>query len=524
MTLDTFVAMFKLPFPWREFLVQFWFVARVSMLPALLMTLPYSVILTFITNILLTDIGAGDFSGMGAALFTVTQIGPMVTVLVISGAASTAMCADLGARTIREELDALRVMGIDPIRALVVPRVLAATVVGLLEVQLVSTVSLVGAFFFTVYVQHVSAGAFVAGLPVLTHFGDVVVSSIKGALFGGVAGLIAGYKGISVGGGPAGVGNAVNETVVFVFMVLFTLNVIVTAVGSAINLSMSEPTTPTVPSALRPRVQQVMNVVAAGWNRIGSQTRFYATTIGAIPDAVINYRGELLRLIAQMGMGVAALAMIGGTVVIVGFITIMTGALVAVQGYKELASVGVDALTGFASAYFNVRLIVPGTASVALSATIGAGATAQIGAMRINEEIDALEVIGIRSIAYLASTPGCRRGCRGDSAVLRVHDDGVLSARTGTLMYGQGSGVYDHYFNTFLSPRDIIWSFFQVVAIMVVLMLVHTYYGYTAHGGPAGVGEAVGRAVRTTLAVAAIEIVMITLAIYGRSGNFHLAS
>jgi phospholipid/cholesterol/gamma-HCH transport system permease protein len=279
------------------------------------------------------------------------------------------------------------------------------------------------------------------------------------------------------------------------------------------------------PATQFPRLRRAGEGVAHGWNQIGSQMRFYATTLAAVPDAVGNYRSELLRLIAQMGLGAAALAMIGGTVVIVGFLTMTTGALVAVQGYNQLASVGIEALTGFASAYFNVRLIVPGTASVALSATIGAGATAQMGAMRINEEIDALEVIGIRSVSYLAAT----RVVAGVVVVIPLYCVAIMMAffasRAGTTtVYGQGSGVYDHYFNTFLSPRDIIWSFFQVVAITVVVMLVHTYYGYTARGGPAGVGEAVGRAVRTSMVVAAVEIVMITLAVYGQSGNFHLAS
>src|ERR1700741_11761 len=283
--------------------------------------------------------------------------------------------------------------------------------------------------------------------------------------------------------------------------------------------------TATVPSKLHPRLQRATNVVVAEWNRIGSQMRFYVTTLGSIPDAVINYRTEMLRLIAQMGLGTAALAMIGGTVVIVGFLTMTTGALVAVQGYNQLASVGIEALTGFASAFFNVRLIVPGTTSVALSATIGAGATAQIGAMRINEEIDALEVIGIRSVTYLAST----RVLAGVVVVIPLYCVAVmmafLAARTGTTaIYGQGSGVYDHYFGTFLNPTDLIWSFFQCVAMTVVIMLVHTYYGYTASGGPAGVGEAVGRAVRTSMVIAAVEIVLITLAVYGQSGNFHLAS
>ena len=279
-----------------------------------------------------------------------------------------------------------------------------------------------------------------------------------------------------------------------------------------------------VPSKPRPRLHRASRSLSGGWNQIGEQAYFYAKTVSSIPDAVVNYRTELYRLIAQMGLGAGALAIVGGTVAIVGFLTITTGALVAVQGYNQLASVGFEALTGFASAFFNVRLIVPGTTAVALSATIGAGATAQLGAMRINEEIDALEVIGIRSVTYLAST----RVIAGVIVVIPLYCVAVmmafLAARTGTtVIYGQGSGVYDHYFNTFLNPTDLIWSFFQVVAIAVVIMLVHTYYGYTATGGPAGVGEAVGRAVRTSMVVAAIEIIFISLAVYGQSGNFNLA-
>ncbi len=282
--------------------------------------------------------------------------------------------------------------------------------------------------------------------------------------------------------------------------------------------------TVSMPSRPLPRLRAARDGLAHGWTRIGTQAQFYGQTIGAIPDAVLNYRTELFRLIAGMGLGTGALAVVGGTVVIVGFLTITTGGLVAVQGYNQLAAVGFEALTGFASAFFNVRLIVPGTTAVALSATIGAGATAQIGAMRINEEIDALEVIGIRSVAYLAST----RVVAGVIVVIPLYCVAImmafLAARAGTtVMYGQGSGVYDHYFNTFLNPNDLIWSFFQVVAIAIVVMLVHTYYGYTASGGPAGVGEAVGRAVRTSMIVAAVVIIFISLAVYGQSGNFILA-
>jgi len=231
LALDTFVQMFRPPWAWREFLLQSWFVARVSLAPTLLLAIPFTVLTTFTLNILLVEIGAADFSGTGAAFGAVTQIGPVVTVLVIAGAGATAMCADLGARTIREELDALRVLGIDPVQSLVVPRVLAATLVSLMLASVVTITGIVGGFFFSVYLQHVTPGAFAAGLTLLVGPSEVIVCLIKAAIFGMAAGIIACYKGIQVGGGPAGVGNAVNETVVFTFLALFVINVIATAVA-----------------------------------------------------------------------------------------------------------------------------------------------------------------------------------------------------------------------------------------------------------------------------------------------------
>lgn len=274
-----------------------------------------------------------------------------------------------------------------------------------------------------------------------------------------------------------------------------------------------------------PRIERRTHQWADGWTRIGRQTQFYGSTLRAIPDAVVHYKSEILCLIAQMSMGTGALALIGGTIVVVGFLTLSAGALVAVQGYNQLAGIGVEALTGFISAYVNVRIIAPVTAGIALSATIGAGATAQLGAMRISEEIDALEVMGIRSVAYLAST----RVLTGVIVVIPLYCIAVLmsflAARFGTTsVYGQSSGVYDHYFDTFLIPTDLLWSFVQAIVMAVVIMLVHTYYGYTATGGPAGVGEAVGRAVRASLVSAITVSLLVSLAVYGQSGNFHLAS
>lgn len=280
----------------------------------------------------------------------------------------------------------------------------------------------------------------------------------------------------------------------------------------------------TVAGVRFPRMTHRVKAWAAGWTRVGTQTQFYAETLGATGEVFLRYRIELLRLIAQMGLGSGALAIIGGTVVIVAFLTVTTGALSAVIGYNQFADIGVEALTGFASAYFNVRLAAPLTSGIALAATIGAGATAQLGAMRINEEIDALEVMGVRAVAYLAST----RVVAGVIVVIPLYCVAVLAAFVSsrvitTVVYGQSVGVYDHYFNTFLYPIDLIWSFFLAFSLAILIMLIHTYYGFTASGGPAGVGEAVGRAVRSSLVASGVLTVFISLALYGQSGGFNLS-
>jgi phospholipid/cholesterol/gamma-HCH transport system permease protein len=278
------------------------------------------------------------------------------------------------------------------------------------------------------------------------------------------------------------------------------------------------------PSTLFPRGATLAHRLIDTVRARGEQTAFYGRALFATPDAVRRYPGELLRVISQMGLGMGALAIIGGTVVVTGFLTISTGSLVAVQGYATLSDVGVEAMTGFLSAFFNVRMIAPSTAGVAISATIGAGATAQLGAMRINEEIDALEAMGIRSITYLVST----RIIAGVAVVIPLYCIAVImtfvAARFLTVsLYGQSRGVYDHYFSTFLRPSDLFWSFVATMTMAATAMVIHTYYGFTASGGPAGVGEAVGRSVRASMVALAFLVCTFMLAVYGQSGNFHLS-
>jgi phospholipid/cholesterol/gamma-HCH transport system permease protein len=224
-------ALFRWPFQWREFLQQGWFLFTVSFLPTVMVAIPLTVLIVFTLNILLASFGAADISGAGAALGAVTQLGPLVTVLVVAGAGSTAICADLGARTVREEIDALEVLGIDPIHRLVVPRVVASTFVALLLNGAVITIGLVGGYVFGVYIQNVSAGAYVSTLTLITGLPEVLISVVKATLFGLIAGLVGCYRGLTTAGGSKGVGTAVNETLVLCVIALFAVNVVLTTIG-----------------------------------------------------------------------------------------------------------------------------------------------------------------------------------------------------------------------------------------------------------------------------------------------------
>lgn len=232
MSADAVRFLFRRPFQAREFVQQSWFIARVAIVPTLLVAIPFTVLVSFTLNILLRELGAADLSGAGAAFGAVTQIGPLVTVLIVAGAGATSMCADLGSRTIREEIAALEVLGINPVQRLVTPRMLASALVAVLLNALVCTIGILGGYVFSVFVQDVNPGAFAAGITVLTGVPELIISGVKACMFGLIAGLVACYRGLMIrSGGAQAVGNAVNETVVFAFMALFVVNVLITAIG-----------------------------------------------------------------------------------------------------------------------------------------------------------------------------------------------------------------------------------------------------------------------------------------------------
>ncbi|MHA3020383.1 MlaE family ABC transporter permease [Mycobacterium sp. BMJ-28] len=273
-----------------------------------------------------------------------------------------------------------------------------------------------------------------------------------------------------------------------------------------------------------PRVVRTVKKPINTLSSLGDHTLFYIRALAGIPHAAVHYRREVVRLIAEISMGAGALAMIGGTLVIVGFLTLATGGTLAVQGYSSLGNIGIEALTGFLSAFINVRIAAPVIAGIGLAATFGAGVTAQLGAMRINEEIDALEAMAIRPVEYLVST----RIVAGMIAITPLYAIAVIlsflaSQFTTTVLFGQSGGLYDHYFYTFLNPIDLFWSFLQAILMALTILFIHTYFGYFATGGPSGVGVAVGNAVRTSLVVVVSVTLLVSLAVYGSNGNFNLS-
>jgi phospholipid/cholesterol/gamma-HCH transport system permease protein len=271
------------------------------------------------------------------------------------------------------------------------------------------------------------------------------------------------------------------------------------------------------------RTSQLAGAPVRLLERIGSMAWFFVTAGVSIPYAMRHYSKETLRLVAQIGMGTGAMAVVGGTVAIVAFTTLSGSSLVAIQGFASLGYVGVEVFTGFFAALINVRIAAPVVTGIALAATVGAGATAELGAMRISEEVDALEVMGIKSIAYLVST----RAVAGLVVIIPLYCAAMLMSFISpqivtTLLYGQPSGTYDHYFRTFLRPDDVFWSFAEAIVISVVVMVTHCYYGYNASGGPVGVGEAVGRSMRFSLVSVQIVTLFAALALYGVDPNFNL--
>ena len=222
-------TIFRRPWPTQEFLDQMWFLAKVTTVPVILISIPFGMVISLHVGSFLTQLGSQAHMGAAMVLAVVREEAPVATALLIAGAGGSAMCADLGARRIREEIDAMEVLGIDPVQRLIMPRVMAAMVVAILLDAIVSVAGIAGGWWFAVVVQHGTTSAYFNSFNELSQIPDLVMALIKAAMFGYIGGMVACYKGFYAKGGPKGVGDAVNQAVVITFLLLFFLNFLLTA-------------------------------------------------------------------------------------------------------------------------------------------------------------------------------------------------------------------------------------------------------------------------------------------------------
>ena len=229
----------------------------------------------------------------------------------------------------------------------------------------------------------------------------------------------------------------------------------------------------------------------ASLDDLGQQLAFYIRALVAAPAAAVRYQKEVMRILAEVTLGSGSLAVIGGTVGVIVSMTFFTGAQVGLSGYAALDQIGTAPFAGFASAYFNTREIAPLVAGIALAATVGCGFTAQLGAMRISDEIDALDSMAVRSIPFLATT----RLIAAVVCIIPIYLVGLIAAFVATRLVvvnfgGSSAGTYDYYFHLALTPGDLVYSMTKAVVFAIVVALVHCCYGFHASGGPEGVGRA----------------------------------
>ncbi|RZS31228.1 phospholipid/cholesterol/gamma-HCH transport system permease protein [Herbihabitans rhizosphaerae] len=248
----------------------------------------------------------------------------------------------------------------------------------------------------------------------------------------------------------------------------------------------------------------------------GRQFTFYVKVIAAVPRSLVRYWRHIVRLIAEVSFGSATLLAGGGTIGVVFAMSFVSGSQIGLEGFRGLDLVSLSPLSGSMSALVNTRELAPIVAGLTLAAKVGTGFTAQLGAMRISEEIDALDAMSIRSLPFLVTT----RMIAAFFTVIPLYLVGLFASYVATRLVvvdlnGQSGGNYDYYFSLVLPPQDVLFSLLKALVLAMVVTMVHCYYGYTATGGPEGVGRAAGRALRTSIVLIMIVDVLLTFAFWG---------
>jgi phospholipid/cholesterol/gamma-HCH transport system permease protein len=251
---------------------------------------------------------------------------------------------------------------------------------------------------------------------------------------------------------------------------------------------------------------------------LGDLLVFVARAVRAVPLVLRDYRKEVRRLVAEVAFGGGLLAVAASTIVVSALLASVVGVQLGVEGLQGLNIIGLSPLAGLLSAFANTRELSPLLAGYGLAAQMGCRFTAQLGAMRVSEEIDALEVMAIPAVPYLVTT----RLLAALTAVIPMYLLALSGAYAATQLAvltiaHQGGGTYLHYFFLFLQRRDVFYSVLKVVVFAVLVTVIHCYYGMTASGGPEGVGRAAGRAIRASTVAIAVSDMLMTLLFWGIS-------
>lgn len=271
-------------------------------------------------------------------------------------------------------------------------------------------------------------------------------------------------------------------------------------------------------------VEGMVDGVVDGTARAGEAATFSARALGATPYALRHYRTEVLRQLADISWGSGAIIVGGGTIGVMVLLAVSAGTSLGIEGFSGLELVGLAPLTGFVSASVNTRELAPLVAALALASQVGCRFTAQIGSMRIHEEIDALAVMAVHPMRYLVTT----RVVAAMTAIVPLYLIGLLGSWVASeaavvILFDQSPGTFEHYFDTFISGRDVLFSFVKIITFALLVTLIHCWYGYHASGGPQGVGEATGRAIRASIVVVVLVDMLLTLVFWGNDPGFRIS-
>ncbi|NGX10029.1 ABC transporter permease [Mycobacteroides franklinii] len=276
-----------------------------------------------------------------------------------------------------------------------------------------------------------------------------------------------------------------------------------------------------VPSTYFSTIPKAVRFLREPFRAAGQWAAFIGQTFWLLPITVRRYRRETLQVMNNLAWGRGSLIVDGGSISVLAILGVTVGAIVAIEAFATLDLIGLGALSSIISGWGNVREMAPLVAGVAFASQAGCRMTAEIGSMRIADEIDATEAMGLRSIPFVVGT-------RLVGGLMCVIPGFLLTLVVSFLtcdiviriFYHQPGGTYNHYFVQFLTPADIGASLLKATVYCTAVTVIHCYYGYFASGGPVGVGEASGRAIRSSLVTIMVLDLATTIMLWGLRPQF----